>query len=110
MDIDGFSSNPKETLAVTPAGGAADGGGQQPAAILKLNYRDERALAWLIEQVGVEAVASAFENLAGRRKPYVSNVAKALGLRIPVSVDVTPRETALERIHELRRRFFGTRT
>jgi hypothetical protein len=110
MDIDGFSPNLKKPLAAAPAGGAADDGGQQPAVILKLNDRDGRALAWLIDQVGAEAVTSACEQLAGRRRPYVSNLAKILGLRIPESVVVTPDEAALERIHELRRRFFGNRT
>lgn len=105
MDIDGFSSIVNEDPVATPAGGATDDGGQQPAVILKLNDRDERALAWLIEQVGVDAVLSACERLAGHRKPYVSNVAKVLGLPIPDDVIVTPRATALVRIQELRRRF-----
>ena len=105
MDIDGFSSILIEPAAATPAGGATDTGGQQPAGVLQLNDRDERALAWLIEQVGVDAVVSACERLAGHRKRYVSNVAKVLGLRIPEDIGVTPRATALERIHDLRRRF-----
>ena len=45
--------------------------------------RDERVLAWLIDQVGEEAIANACLQLAGRRRPYPSNIAKALGLRPP---------------------------
>ena len=104
MDIDESSSIPKNVTA-TPAGGAVDVGGQQPAGILKLNDRDERALAWLIEQAGVDAVESACSRLAGHRRPYVSNLARVLGLRIPEDVVATPRATALERIHDLRQRF-----
>lgn len=48
--------------------------------------RDERALAWLIEQVGESAVAAACLQLAGNRKAYPSNLARALGLILPNSL------------------------
>ena len=44
------------------------------------NERDERTAAWLIEQVGAEALAEAETRLQGARKPYPSNLAKVLGL------------------------------
>lgn len=45
--------------------------------------RDRRTLEWLIAQVGEGAVEDACTRLAGQRKPYVSNVAKVLGLTPP---------------------------
>jgi len=65
--------------------------------------RDRRTLEWLIERAGCEAVGQACALLAGRRKPYVSNVAKALGLKPPVSLGSPTREEALVRLAELRR-------
>ena len=48
--------------------------------------RDRRTLAWLIEQVGESAVEHACARLAGKRKPYPSNLAKTLGLKPPESL------------------------
>lgn len=90
-------------LVGSPAGRPADAAGQQPEGVLLLNARDERSLAWVIEQVGLEAVRNAIPNLAGNRKPFVTNLAKALGLTIPQQIINTPSETVLERIQELRR-------
>ncbi|WP_299163839.1 cryptic plasmid protein A [Accumulibacter sp.] len=70
-----------------------------------LNPRDERAIAWMIEQVGFAAVQEACGRLAGGRRLYPTNLAKALGLTIPDSVVATPASAALERIRELRCQF-----
>lgn len=51
--------------------------------IIVTTDRDRRTLDWLISQVGVDAVREACHRLAGQRKPYVSNVAKVLGLTPP---------------------------
>lgn len=67
-----------------------------------LNARDERAVAWLIEQAGFEAVQQACGRIAGDRKLYPSNLAKILGLSIPQHVIETPVAVARERIRELR--------
>jgi len=67
-----------------------------------LNARDERAITWLIDQVGFEAVEIARGKIAGNRKIYPSNLAKILGLVIPQSVIDTPSSKARERIRELR--------
>ena len=72
-----------------------------------LNARDERAIAWMIEQVGFVAVEEACSRLAGRRLLYPSNLGKVLGLTIPDSLASTPASAALERIRELKRRFPG---
>jgi cryptic plasmid protein A len=66
------------------------------------NDRDRRAAQWLIQTVGQEAVNEAIQKLAGNRKPYISNVAKILGLEIPKLVILTPQETAREKIAEIR--------
>lgn len=75
------------------------------ADVIVLNARDERAIAWLIAQVGFDAVQQACGRIAGRRKLYPSNVAKTLGLAIPETLSLTPPDTALARIGELRARF-----
>lgn len=69
--------------------------------------RDRRTLEWLIERVGREAVAQACARLAGRRKPYVSNIAKVLGLKPPPGLDGPTREEARARFAELRRILSG---
>jgi hypothetical protein len=57
------------------------------------SQRDERTLKWLIEQVGCAEVARARGSLAGARRPYPSNIAKALGLSPPRSLACpTPEE------------------
>lgn len=58
------------------------------------SLRDRRVLDWLVEQVGPEAVSVACSRLAGRRRPYPSNIAKALGITPPTELAVTPREDA----------------
>lgn len=45
--------------------------------------RDQSVLDWLIRQVGKDAIAEAVSRLVGHRRPYVSNVARALGLTPP---------------------------
>lgn len=64
--------------------------------------RDERTLAWLVEQAGAEAVRAAVGQLAGQRRPYVSNIAKALGLKPPerlaVAVPTAAQRAALEAV------------
>jgi hypothetical protein len=69
--------------------------------VLVLNARDERAIAWLIEQAGFDAVRKACGKIDGNRKRYPSNLAKALGLKIPESVVLTPSADARDRIREM---------
>ncbi len=66
-----------------------------------LNARDERAIAWLIDQVGFDAVQQACERVSGNRKLYPSNVAKVLGLSIPPAITVEPPSVAREHIRDL---------
>lgn len=64
--------------------------------------RDRRVFEWLVEQVGESAVIAAAESLAGARKPYVSNIAKALGLTPPDHLMLTPRETAKQKLSAIK--------
>lgn len=91
----------QKPLRGSPAGRLSDTRGQQPEGVLVLNAQDERAVAWLIDQVGFEAVQQACGKIAGSRKLYPSNLAKILGLTIPQSVVVTPSSIARDRISDL---------
>lgn len=78
--------------------------------IIVESARDERTLEWLISQVGLAGVEKACEQLAGQRKPYVSNIAKALCLEVPESILHTPKDEARSRLSALRRALKSGRT
>ena len=78
------------------------GGGIGDTVIIQ-NERDERTAAWLIEQVGAEAVAEAETRLQGARKPYPSNLAKVLGITLPEHLKRTENAAARQKLAELRR-------
>lgn len=69
--------------------------------------RDRRTLDWLISQVGVNAVEEACSQLVGERKPYVSNIAKVLGLAPPESVGRPSREEARARLAAIKETLQG---
>lgn len=54
--------------------------------VVVVNDRDRRSLAWLVQQVGEQAVADAVKRLSGLRRPYATNVAAVLGLTLPRAV------------------------
>jgi hypothetical protein len=60
------------------------------------NERDRRTWAWVIEQVGEERAMSV--ELAGGRKAYPTNIAKALGLKPPSSLALASKTTSLQKI------------
>ena len=102
-----------KTSASEPAGESPSAAGQQTGegssegssledCILVLNDRDRRTLAWLRSQVSDEAIAAAVEQLAGARRPFVSNVAKVLGLIVPEGMDRSTREEALRHLAAIR--------
>ena len=64
------------------------------------NDRDRRAWEWIVAQVGEDRALGV--DLAGDRKPYPSNVAKALGLTIPETVKLPPSDVARERLAGLK--------
>lgn len=61
-------------------------------------------MAWLRSQVSDEAIAAAVEQLAAARKPFVSNVAKVLGLSIPEGegMERSTREEVLRHLAAIR--------
>ncbi len=67
------------------------------------NERDRRTLRWLIDNVGHDAIREAIQRIPGNRRPYVSNVAKVLGVTPPKSLEIADRETALRHIDAIRR-------
>jgi hypothetical protein len=68
------------------------------------NERDRRVLDWLIAKVGEQGVRDAIARIPGKRRSYVSNVVKALGLKVPPEVVDPPvsMEEALKRLAEIR--------
>lgn len=94
-------NNAEKSSRGSPAGRPSDTRGQQPEGVLMLNERDEREVAWLIDQAGFDAVQQACEKIAGNRKLYQTNLAKILGLSIPQSIIVTPVSEARGRVRDL---------
>lgn len=92
-----------------PAGGRAEpagevtpsAGGQQAAGaalgVIVDNDRDRRTLAWLRGQVGDASILAAVDQLSGR-KPYLSNVARVLGVALPGHLAEASRKTALQHL------------
>lgn len=109
-----MKTTPNDVPGRPPAGGrvtaAADtspsDAGQRAevdvSGVIVANDRDRRSLVWLREQVGDTAIAAAVAQLAGQRRPYVSNVAKALGVELPRSLALTSVDTARVRLAALR--------
>ncbi len=72
--------------------------------------RDRRVWGWICQQVGEDKALAACRQLAGDRRPYPSNLAKQLGLRIPKHLALASKETArahLEQIASMLRRRDG---
>ena len=68
--------------------------------VLIESKRDERTLAWLLDELRDEAVTAACQRLAGNRRAYVSHVAKALGASPPKTLATVPAPEALDRIRQ----------
>lgn len=65
------------------------------------NARDRRTLAYLLEECGVTRVRRAHEQLKGRL-PFVSTLAKILGITIPERIIATPREQGRVEIEKIK--------
>lgn len=85
----------------TPSTAGQQAGGAELGVIVA-NDRDRRTLAWLRDRVGDASIVGAVGQLAGNRKPYLSNVAKALGVALPERLEATDRETALKHLAAIR--------
>lgn len=92
----------KEGFGSAAAADEGDAAAAPALGVLCANERDRRALAWLRERASDEQIAAAVASLAGNRKPYISNISKALGLQIPDSIVRTPKEIGLQRIRVLK--------
>lgn len=75
--------------------------GDADLGVIISNDRDRRTFAWLKSHVGETAIVAAVEQLAGNRKPYLSNIAKALAVDLPKDLMATDRETALKHLAAL---------
>lgn len=71
--------------------------------IILANDRDRRVYAYLIATCGEKRVANARQQLPGRTRPYVSNIAKMLGVTIPDAVVITPRAEGRRQLAEIRK-------
>ena len=82
--------------------------------IIVENERDRRTLQWLIDTVGQDAILDAIQRIHGNRRPYVSNVAKVLGVTPPKDLEIADRETALRHLEAIRKQLerssFQTKT
>jgi hypothetical protein len=76
--------------------------------IILANDRDRRTFAYLVDTCGYERVIAARRALPGRTRPYVSNIARALGVAVPETVVVTPREEACRHLDVIKD-FLATR-
>ena len=65
------------------------------------NERGKREWAWIVAQVGEDVARNV--PLAGNRKPFPANIAKALGLTLPDDLQVADRETARAKAAEFLR-------
>lgn len=74
----------------------ADAGGQQAGGVVLESERDRNTYRWLLENYGEDAIKRAIAGLSGARKPYVSNIAKSLGVSVPREVH-SPEQVAAEK-------------
>jgi len=66
--------------------------------------RDRRALEYLVSVSGSEAVLRGYTQLpGGRTRPYVSNIAKALGVVILDEAVINPREEGRRQLAEIKK-------
>ena len=91
-----------------PAGPQTHAEGQQPVGVLVETARDQRVLDWLIEQAGIASIETVVNALAGRRRPYVSNVAKELGLTPPTDLVFPPPNEAQRHLAHCKAILIGT--
>ncbi|WP_238812567.1 cryptic plasmid protein A [Paraburkholderia sp. SG-MS1] len=64
--------------------------------------RDQRTLDYLVKICGTDRVKRARADLLGQRRPYVSNLAKVLGVHLPDELSLTSREDAQQHLSQLK--------
>ena len=73
------------------------------ADVIVESDRDRRVYDYLVQTCGITRVVNARNQLPGRTRPYVSNLAKMLGVTIPDAVIITPREEARRHLAEIKK-------
>lgn len=71
--------------------------------VILANDRDRRVYDYLLTTCGANRVSHARQQLPGRTRPYVSNIAKALGVVVPDEVVITPRADGLKHLAEIKK-------
>lgn len=81
--------------------------------VIILTDRDKAEYEYLCKVRGEKTVIWASQNLAGKRKPYISNLAKLLKVDIPqnlhIGVEVATAEQAQTYLMEIKRILAGVR-
>lgn len=112
----GTASRPGPARADAPAGAASAAGApagaqvapEVVAGVVVATARDRRVVAWLVAQVGAQAVQEAAGRQIGARRAYPSNVARTLGLVAPPEIErEASREAGREALAALRRDLRG---
>ena len=68
------------------------------------NARAAREFNWLLHSVGTTGVCDAMATLHSGRRVFPLNIARALGLRLPASLAITPHAEAQANLAALRAR------
>ncbi|ASV96826.1 cryptic plasmid protein A [Paraburkholderia aromaticivorans] len=71
--------------------------------VIVANERDRRSLAYLVDTCRLQRVAKARQALPGRTRPYVSNIARMLGVTLPEAVVITPRAEGRRHLSEIKK-------
>lgn len=81
--------------------------------VLILTDRDKAEYEYLCKVRGEQSVVWASQNLAGKRKPYISNLAKVLKVDIPkdlhIGVEVVTAEQAQVYLMDIKKILAGVR-
>lgn len=88
-----------------PAGGAYGTDPQISAAAVGVvleTDRDRNTYRWLIAKYGEDAIKRAIAGLLGARKPYVSNIVKALGAKVPFQIEHPVSDDTKQKLRALR--------
>jgi len=71
----------------------------EDSLIILNNERDRRTWEWLKATVETERLLQAISNLSGKRKPYVSNICKALNVEPPEEIILGMSENDYAHMH-----------
>lgn len=75
--------------------------------VMLANDRDHRTFDWLCREVGETRIEEAIGQLAGNRKPYLSNLCKLLGVTPPAQLTRTSDLVAREKLAGIKAMLHG---